>query len=138
MEKAGHLITQVAKFGVIGISSTFIDFTIFAILYYAYDVNLVLANTIGYCLGTVNGFFWNKYWTFSGDRQEKRMQTQFALFFLCYILGLCISNFVIFILSFFFEPMFGKACAVILTFIWNFWSSRRFVYKAINAESHRC
>lgn len=123
-------LRQAAKFAVVGVANTSIDFILFAILYYAFAFPIILANTIAYIAGTVNGFFWNKRWTFSEQRHQGRVGWQLPIFVGLYTIGLCLSNITVWFLAPLMSPIIAKAIAVVVTFIWNFLSTRRFVYKS--------
>ena len=121
---------QFLKFAVVGAINTSIDFILFGIFLYLFELPLILANSIGYCVGTLNGFFMNKYWTFSKTKENNRTSRQLPVFFFLYFIGLGLSNIVVWLLAPFMPILLAKIWATGAALIWNFWSSRRFVYKA--------
>lgn len=60
------LILQFVKFGIVGVSNTLIAFAIYTLLLKAFGVWYVAASGIGFAIGAVNGFLWNRAWTFRG------------------------------------------------------------------------
>jgi len=61
------LVKQGAKFGVVGISNTLIDFTIFNVVTNVFNVPLSRDFIVKFFSGTVamiNSFYWNRTWTF--------------------------------------------------------------------------
>jgi putative flippase GtrA len=60
------VVLQFAKFGVVGISNTLIFFLVYTLLLKVLGVWYVAASGIGFAVGAVNGFLWNRRWTFRG------------------------------------------------------------------------
>jgi putative flippase GtrA len=60
------LILQFVKFGIVGVSNTLISFAVYTLLLKAFGVWYVAASGIGFAVGAVNGFLWNRAWTFRG------------------------------------------------------------------------
>jgi putative flippase GtrA len=60
------LILQFAKFGIVGVSNTLISFAVYTLLLKAFGVWYVAASGIGFAVGAINGFLWNRAWTFRG------------------------------------------------------------------------
>ena len=60
------LILQFVKFGIVGVSNTLISFAVYTLLLKVFGVWYVAASGIGFAVGAVNGFLWNRAWTFRG------------------------------------------------------------------------
>jgi putative flippase GtrA len=60
------LVLQFVKFGVVGVSNTLIFFLVYTLLLKVFGVWYVAASGIGFAVGAVNGFLWNRRWTFRG------------------------------------------------------------------------
>jgi putative flippase GtrA len=60
------LVLQFVKFGVVGVSNTLIFFLVYTLLLKVFGVWYVAASGIGFAVGAVNGFLWNRAWTFRG------------------------------------------------------------------------
>ena len=60
------LVLQFVKFGVVGVSNTLIFFAVYTLLLKVFGVWYVAASGIGFAVGAVNGFLWNRRWTFRG------------------------------------------------------------------------
>jgi putative flippase GtrA len=60
------LIVQLAKFGLVGVSNTLITLLVYTLLVKALGVWYVEASALGFMVGAVNGFLWNRAWTFRG------------------------------------------------------------------------
>ena len=119
---------QQGKFAVVGVFNTLVHIAVFLLLFHGLDTAWVIANSAAYCIGVTNSFVLNKYWTFSESRTYGRVSQQLPLFVALNLVGLGMSNLIIWSL----EPVMpveaGLLAAILVTFAWNFWSSRRFVY----------
>jgi putative flippase GtrA len=60
------LLVQFVKFGLVGISNTLITLLVYALLWNVLGLWYVAASAIGFAVGAVNGFLWNRAWTFKG------------------------------------------------------------------------
>jgi putative flippase GtrA len=60
------LFLQFLKFGIVGVSNTLIFFAVYTLLLKVFGVWYVAASGIGFAVGAVNGFLWNRAWTFKG------------------------------------------------------------------------
>lgn len=55
---------KLIKFGFVGIINTAITIGSYAFLVYFVRMNFIIANIIGYLLGMINSYIWNKNWVF--------------------------------------------------------------------------
>jgi putative flippase GtrA len=60
------LVSQFVKFGVVGVSNTLIFFLVYTLLLKVFGVWYIAASGIGFAVGAINGFVWNRAWTFRG------------------------------------------------------------------------
>jgi putative flippase GtrA len=60
------LVSQFVKFGIVGVSNTLITFAVYTLLLKVLGVWYVAASGIGFAVGAINGFLWNRAWTFRG------------------------------------------------------------------------
>lgn len=60
------VLAQFVKFGLVGVSNTLITLLVYTLLLDVLDVWYVAASAIGFAVGAVNGFLWNRAWTFKG------------------------------------------------------------------------
>jgi putative flippase GtrA len=62
-EKAWNLIKQFIKFGIVGLSNTFISLAVYYILIYL-EINYIAANTAGFIISVLNAYYWNNKFVF--------------------------------------------------------------------------
>lgn len=60
------VLAQFVKFGLVGVSNTLITLLVYTLLLNMFGVWYVAASAIGFAVGAVNGFLWNRAWTFKG------------------------------------------------------------------------
>jgi len=87
-EEAKKTLWQIAKFAIVGVLNTVVDFAVFQTL------NLTLgwvyaAQVLGYTAGVINSYLWNSNWTFR--EQRTRSFREIALFLLVNLASLGVS-----------------------------------------------
>jgi putative flippase GtrA len=58
------LLVQFVKFGIVGVSNTLLTFAVYTLLLKVFGVWYLAASAIGFTVGAINGFLWNRRWTF--------------------------------------------------------------------------
>lgn len=81
-------IKQVAKFAVVGVLNTLVDFAVFQTLNLTLGW-VYLAQVAGYTFGVINSYLWNSNWTFR--EQRTRSLREMALFLLVNLASLGVS-----------------------------------------------
>lgn len=125
-------LTKMVHFAVVGVINTGLDVAIFSLLYYIFSLPLLVANSCGYLIAATNSFILNKYWTFSESSNHGQTHRQFVLFIALGLLGLALSNIVVWSLSAYISEIAAKLWSVGVLFIWNFGTSRFIVFPAAN------
>jgi putative flippase GtrA len=59
-------VAQFVKFGLVGVSNTLLTLLVYTLLLKVLGLWYVAASAIGFAVGAVNGFLWNRAWTFRG------------------------------------------------------------------------
>src|ERR1700690_585125 len=60
------VLVQFVKFGIVGVSNTLLTFAVYTLLLKGFGLWYLAASAIGFVVGAVNGFLWNRRWTFRG------------------------------------------------------------------------
>jgi len=63
-------LKRMGKYGIVGISSLIVGMASFNVLYYFVHLSLVVANTLAYVISLLNGFIFNRKWTFKEKRGD--------------------------------------------------------------------
>ncbi len=131
-------VRQLVKFGIVGATSTIISFVIFNFVLSVWHQNRYTSETLAFCISVVNGYVWNKRWTFK-DTPVRAVHTQFIQFVLVNVVGLLIDLLIMRLISVPLEHQFGvslkvaaniaKLFAVAIVFFWNFFANRLWTFK---------
>ena len=85
--EAKKTIIQLMQYGVIGMMNTIITMVAFYLLNTWAGVPYGAANIIGYVLGVINSFIWNRQWVFKAKSDIKRQALLFGCgFIICWLL----------------------------------------------------
>jgi putative flippase GtrA len=108
------------KFGVVGFSGVFVDFTITWFTKEKLHVQKYVANAIGFTTAATSNYFLNRIWTFESTNPE--VMVEYGEFFLISMIGLGINTFVLWLLNSKFKMNFylAKLFAIGVVTIWNF------------------
>lgn len=118
-----------AKFGVVGVINTAVDFVVFGALFYWGGLPLLAANSLAVSAGALNSYLLNKYWTFTDRTRGREAIRAAALFIALTLIGMAIANAAIWALSFLVPVLMAKLLSIAITMLWNYTTYRRFVYR---------
>ena len=121
---------QAAKYSAVGVANTALDATLYLVLTHWLGLGgvKVLAKGISYTAGTLNGFHWNRCWTF---KSRGRVEATFIAFVLASLIALAINAAVMYLGL----ELFGQrelpalALATGTTLVWNFATSKFLVFR---------
>lgn len=94
IDKSKALTTgiQLLKYGVIGVLNTLITLVVFYLMNTQLGLPYGISNVVGYVLGVINSFVWNRNWVFKTKNDVKREALLFVVgFLLCLSLQLIVS-----------------------------------------------
>lgn len=129
MSNLQNLFRRPGRFSVVGLMNTCLDMAFFWLFIKAIGLPLLFANTFSYSIGIVNSFIWNKYWTFGDVKQKNPTAWQLSLHIISNILGLAISNLLVWLAAYLLPVIVAKLVSIIGTLIWNYLISKCIVYR---------
>jgi putative flippase GtrA len=118
-----------SRFAIVGAFNTAVDFAIFSALVYGMGLAPAPSNVISYSAGVIVSFFLNRSWTFTTTGYGQRVPRQFATFLVVNAVGIALSTIIVLIASQMTTPLVAKFGAIIVTSIWNYCGSWRFVFR---------
>ena len=132
------LLWQLAKFALVGVLNTAIDFGILNFFIFITQVTggagIILINATSFSCALVNSYFWNRDWVFGQTKKSN-----FLTFAVVTLIGLSINTGVVYILTTYVQPILvtsptlwanlAKVLATILSLIWNFTGYKLIVFK---------
>jgi len=116
------------KFGLVGLSGMVVDFGITFLCKEKLKIHKYVSNSLGFIVATATNYTLNRLWTF--DNHDPNTVTQFGKFFFISLIGLAMSNGIIYLLH---EKLnwnfyFAKACAIGLVSLWNFFANYLYTF----------
>lgn len=141
------IFQQFAKYGLIGVLNTLLDFAVLNLLSYTFHVysgvSLILINVFSFLAANINSYFWNKYWTFQS--QNKKVAGELLKFFTVSIIGFLLNSAILWFFTTVMEPALGlspqiwenvaKLIATGVYIVWNFIGYKLIVFKE-KTENH--
>ncbi len=124
---------SIAKFAVIGVMNTLIDWFFYYILTRHtgfFSHHLAYAKGLSFLAGTIPSFIGNKYWTFNHNSSIRVAEV--TKFYLTVIVALALNAFSLYIFVHIFKgyDLIGVLVATGISFIWNFIISKFWVFKS--------
>lgn len=117
----GRLLAQVAKFGVVGVIATVIDFGVMDILHYGLSVGIIPANTCGFIVSVVFNYLASMKYVFS-HRDGMSRRREFAIFLILSVVGLVLNDAIVGALNLLvgLEANLSKIFATAIVMVYNF------------------
>ncbi|MGA9874580.1 MAG: GtrA family protein [Solirubrobacteraceae bacterium] len=128
------LVAQFVKFGIVGVSNTLIAFAVYALLWKAFGVWYVAASGIGFLIGAVNGFVWNRAWTFRGHVGDALTPVRW---FVVQSAGLCVNLGLVYLLvdGAGLGKLEGQAVTTVIVTVLTFFANRAWTFRG-HAHGH--
>ncbi len=122
------LLLQFVKFGIVGVSNTLIAFAVYTLLLKVFGVWYVAASGIGFALGAVNGFLWNRAWTFKGHVGDALTPVRWFVVQGC---GLLLDLALVYALvdGAGLDKLFGQALTTLVVTVITFFVNRAWTFK---------
>ena len=128
-------LLKAAKFAIVGVANTLIDYGVFALLAQVLGANVYLSQVVSYSCGILNSYIWNRSWTF---KTESRFFSPTLVRFL--VLNLCMLGLSTVLLAGFLKlglsKLVAKACTVVVTMVIGFAVNRLWVFKTQNSSNN--
>lgn len=135
------IFQQLAKYGLVGVLNTLLDFSVLNLLSYIFSIysqsSLILINVFSFLAANLNSYFWNKYWTF--QNQNKKVVGELLKFFIVSVIGFLLNSAILWFFTTRIKPLFGfspqvwlnivKLVATVVYIIWNFIGYKLIVFK---------
>lgn len=87
LNESDHPLIQMVKYGMVGVLNTLVTLVVIFLCKSIMDINEYLSNFIGYAMGILNSFVFNRIWVF---HSQARLQSSLPRFLLgcgiCYLL----------------------------------------------------
>ena len=116
------------KYSIVGGSNTLITYVSFYIMSNFLGIHYVIATIIGYILGIINSYFWNKFWTF---KKYKKSLNEFLKFVSVYLFAFTINvGSIVFLKeSLYVSPNIGEIVGILFAMIVSYSGQRFWTFK---------
>lgn len=118
--------TKLVKFAIVGVTNNGLDFVLFTFLYVILELHLIASNTLSYLIVVAGSYVAHRNWTFQANTTGFGA---FGRFLLINVLGLGLSNLILWSFAQAMPPLAAKLCAVCITAIFSYVAYCRFVYR---------
>ncbi|MGV9185673.1 GtrA family protein [Arcanobacterium canis] len=128
-----RLLTQMSKFGIVGVLATALDFLILWGLVSLAGMNYLVGATIAYTISLVFNYVASMRYVFQ-RRDDLKRSYEFTIFVVLALIGLLLNNLTMWVLTGLFTVnyMISKVFATALVMVWNF-ASRKALLEADQA-----
>ncbi|AOM76023.1 GtrA family protein [Pedobacter steynii] len=118
------------KFGVVGFSGLIVDFGVTYLCKEKLKIHKYISSSLGFIVATTTNYTLNRYWTF--NNHDAASITQFGKFFIISLVGLFLSNALIYLLNDKLKWNFyvAKACAIVIISLWNFFANYLYTFSS--------
>lgn len=119
-KKRKSLYIQIFKFVVVGGIATLIDWIIYFVLFNYFHIFPLISNIISYSISVIYNFIMSVKWVF--DTKDKSMKRLLFEFIVLSLLGLIISEFIIwlFLEILYFNSIIAKILSTLIVMVINF------------------
>src|SRR5271157_684570 len=117
------VVVQFVKFGIVGVSNTLLTFAVYTLLLKGFGVWYLAASAIGFVVGAVNGFLWNRRWTFRGHVGDALTPVRWGIVQSAG-LGLNLGLLYLFVHDAGLDELLGQALATIIVTVLTFIANR--------------
>jgi putative flippase GtrA len=121
-------VAQFVKFGIVGVSNTLLSLAVYALLLKGFGMWYLAASAIGYAVGMVNGFLWNRRWTFRGHVGDALTPVRWIVVQGC---GLAANLGLVFVFVHYANlgELLGQACATAIVVVFTFIANRAWTFR---------
>src|SRR5271165_514546 len=122
------VVVQFVKFGIVGVSNTLLTFAVYTLLLKGFGVWYLAASAIGFVVGAVNGFLWNRRWTFRGHVGDALTPVRWGIVQGCG-LGLNLGLLYVFVHEAGLDELLGQAFATVIVTVLTFLANRAWTFR---------
>ena len=124
------LSSELHKYIVSGFAAALVDFTVLIIVTELFGIHYLISNICGYMSGLLVAYTLNTRWVFRYRKYEQKAKMEFSIFVVIVLIGLAISEAVIYMLV---ETLalpypLAKLVSIGAIFIFNFTAKKRFLF----------
>lgn len=122
------LLAQLAKFGIVGVIATLIDFGVMNLLHYGAHLGILVANTAGFVISLIFNYLASMKFVFE-HKEDMSRRREFAIFVVLSVIGLALNDGIVLALNkgLALEANIAKIGATALVMMYNFATRKIFL-----------
>lgn len=122
------LLAQLAKFGIVGVIATLIDFGVMNLLHYGAHLDILVANTAGFVISLIFNYLASMKFVFE-HKEDMSRRREFAIFVVLSVIGLTLNDGIVLALNkgLALEANIAKIGATALVMMYNFATRKIFL-----------
>lgn len=122
------LLAQLAKFGIVGVIATLIDFGVMNLLHYGTNLDILVANTAGFVISLIFNYLASMKFVFE-HKEDMSRRREFAIFVVLSVIGLALNDGIVLALNkgLALEANIAKIGATALVMMYNFATRKIFL-----------
>ncbi|MGH2855139.1 MAG: GtrA family protein [Solirubrobacteraceae bacterium] len=122
------IVAQFVKFGIVGVSNTLLSLAAYVVLLKVLGVWYLAASAVGFAVGTVNGFMWNRKWTFRGHVGDALTPVRWGIVQTCG-LGVNEGLLYVFVHDAHLDKLLAQVCATAIVTVTTFTVNRAWTFR---------
>ena len=119
-----NIVGQFLRYFVTGGLAFIVDFGVFSLALYCFDIHYLIANLIGLMAGNVVNYLLSLGWVFSAEKRkmEKHRLLEITVFVIISLVGMGLNELLmyLFVDKLFIQEMLSKIAAAIIVLVYNF------------------
>ena len=123
------IVLKAISFALVGVVNSAVDFSVFALAFSYFDLPIVLANVLSWCVAVSGSYVMNSLTTFAHESGRELRAKAYFSFALSQVAGLVANTTTVVIASYFMPVLVGKVLAIGVSFLVNFTLSHFIVFR---------
>jgi putative flippase GtrA len=123
------IVLKAMSFGMVGVVNSAVDFGVFALAYSYFDLPIVLANVLSWCVAVSGSYVMNSLTTFAHESGRELRAKAYFSFALSQVAGLVANTTTVVVARHFMPVLVGKVLAIGVSFLVNFTLSHFIVFR---------
>jgi putative flippase GtrA len=123
------IVLKAMSFAVVGVVNSAVDFVVFALAYSYFELPIVLANVLSWCVAVSGSYVMNSLTTFAHESGRELSAKAYFGFALSQVAGLVANTTTVVVASYFMPVLIGKLLAIGVSFVVNFTLSHFIVFR---------
>lgn len=121
---------RVAMFAGVGIINSAIDIAAFACFHELVGLDVISSNVLAFVIAVTNSYVLNRVFTFADRSRGGLPLRRFVRYFGIAVTAMVVSTAIVYLVSQFTDPLFGKLIATVASTLINYIGSHRLVFTA--------